>query len=73
MTTYPADAIEAALRAMFPGCERPPDYAERIALAIAAFDAAMEAHGWKRVQVASLPDPRNTSAPWQPPIVEKLP
>lgn len=36
-------------------------------------DAALAALPEAKPAAQALPDPRNTSAPWQPPIVEKLP
>lgn len=42
-------------------CQRPQRYSSTSALPEA------------KPAAQALPDPRNTSAPWQPPIVEKLP
>lgn len=51
MTTYPADAIKAALEAQMLVLDRGADGETALLAAIAAFDAAMLAHGWKRVKV----------------------
>lgn len=55
--TYPADAIEAALAAYLDVSAAAP-FSElqwnRMIHALAAFDAAMLAHGWKRVRVVEL-------------------
>ena len=60
MTTYPADAIEDALGTYLNVTAAAP-FSElqrnQMSRALAAFDAAMLAHGWKRVQVVEQPKP----------------
>ena len=55
MMTYPADATEAALDAQALALDRGADGETAFLAALAAFDAAMLAHGWKRVRVDDPP------------------
>lgn len=63
MTTYPADAIEAALKTWEDQYRHQfKSRTEAMAVTLAAFDAAMLAHGWKRVRANALTDEAQPSS-----------